>query len=97
LEALECRELLAGMPVTPPHDLQDPLVQPVAQAEFIQDHGQLKRMEVIHLLEVVDGTATRRRYLADCVGLPRLGSCKINLGGADASPVYRFRSLAVQR
>jgi hypothetical protein len=56
IESLEDRRLMTSMPVTPPHDLQDPLVAPVAQAEFVQEHGHLSRMDVIHLLEVVAGT-----------------------------------------
>ncbi len=55
-ERLESRELLSTTPVTPPSDLQDPLVKPIAAAEFVQDKGKLTRADVIHLLEVVDGT-----------------------------------------
>jgi hypothetical protein len=57
-EPLEARELLSGSPVTPPTDLHDALVGPVARAEFVQDNGSLTRTDVIHLFNVVDGTET---------------------------------------
>jgi hypothetical protein len=52
LEPLEARQLLSA----PPNDLHDALVKPIADAEFIRDNGQLSRSDVIHLLDVVDGT-----------------------------------------
>jgi Calpain family cysteine protease len=52
LEQLEDRQLLSG---TPP-GLHNAVIAPVAQAEYIQDNGHLSRMDVIHLLDVVDGT-----------------------------------------
>jgi hypothetical protein len=56
-EELEPRLVLTGG-VTPPTDLQDPVVAAVAQAEFVQDGGLLNRNDVINLLGVVDGKLT---------------------------------------
>jgi hypothetical protein len=52
VEPLETRQLLNGAPA----DLHDPLIRPVADAEFNQNNGSLTRGDVIHLLDVVDGT-----------------------------------------
>jgi hypothetical protein len=58
IEALESRQLLSGSSVAPPGDLHDHLIAPIAKAEFVQDNGHLTRMDVINLLNVVDGTVS---------------------------------------
>ena len=56
LDRLEAREVPSGSPLTAPTDLHDPLIAPIASAEYIQDNGQLSRADIINLLDVVDGT-----------------------------------------
>jgi len=56
LEQLEARELLDSTPVGPPIHLHNSLIASVAQAEFLQDNGQLSRTDISNLLDVVDGT-----------------------------------------
>ena len=56
IEQLETRQMLSATAVTPPSDLHNALIAPVARAEYIQDNGQLSRTDVINLLSVVDGT-----------------------------------------
>jgi hypothetical protein len=64
VEQLEAREIRSVAPLLSPSGpgapagLQDPLLAPVAAAEFVQDNGQLSRTDVIHLLDVVAGTET---------------------------------------
>jgi hypothetical protein len=56
IELLESRQLLSVSPLVVPSDLSDPLIAPVATAEYVQDNGRLTRTDVINLLNVVDGT-----------------------------------------
>ncbi|HEV3263339.1 MAG TPA: C2 family cysteine protease [Gemmataceae bacterium] len=58
LEYLEDRQLLSAVALTTPPALPNALVNRIAQAEFVQDNGQLTRTDVINLLDVVDGTET---------------------------------------